>query len=221
MDKLKPGDLLIGVIGFLGILIPGAVFYWMNLSLFQKFSNVYGSPVAYDNLVAHFIISYILGHFLLGCSVPLNRFALTKKFLSMEMKAYFNTICNDITLPPKICRSYTNVFYSVYSYIRIHCPNILAELDLQAAEYKLFRNLTLVFLLDALPLSIVRFFLVDEFSWSRVIFSLCVAGLSAWRFQWLYDWTFHLAYDFYFQLQKPVSKNSTRPDDEPKPFPTN
>jgi hypothetical protein len=57
--------------------------------------------------------------------------------------------------------------------------------------------LTLLFLLD-IPLSIFA----GSFSWPRLIVAVVIMGLAAYRFQWLLDWTYHLAFDFYLQLQK-------------------
>ncbi len=62
-------------------------------------------------------------------------------------------------------------FHSAYSFICIHSPDALAELERRAAEYKLFRSLTLLFLLD-IPLAGIT----ASFSWCRLWTSLGFVG---------------------------------------------
>jgi hypothetical protein len=146
-----------------------------------------------------FFIAFVLGHFLLGFSVPLNR--LAGCFSSKETKAYEKAVRLHLKLPPEVPDNRTNVFYSAFSFVRINSPEAMAELERQADEYKLFRSLTLLFLLE-IPLSVFA----GSFSLARLVVALLIAGLAAYRFQWLFDWTYQLAFDFYLQLQKLASE---------------
>jgi hypothetical protein len=194
----KPTDLFLNIIDFFGILIPGAVLAVLHGDfLLRPFELSMRTLQTFPDWVPAFFVSYVLGHFLLGFSVPLNR--LATRFPSKETKAYYNDVCSHLKLPPEISNNLTNVFYSAFSYIRIHSPNAMAELERQAAEYKLFRSLTLLFLLD-IPLSAFS----GLFSLTRLMISLLVICLAAYRFRWLFDWTYRLAFDFYLQLQEPI-----------------
>jgi len=197
----KPSDLLLGVIDFFGILIPGAMLVFLHGNfLLRPLGLSIGTLQTFADWIPAFFVSYALGHFLLGFSVPLNDLAV--RFPSKETTAYYEAVRKRIKLPPNVSDNRTNVFYSAFSFIRIHSPEAMVELERQAAEYKLFRSLTLLFLLD-IPLAAVS----GSFSPTRLISSLLVVGLAAYRFRWLFDWTYQLAFDFYLQLQKPAAKN--------------
>ena len=114
--------------------------------------------------------------------------------------AYYKAVRAQLKLPPEVPDNRTNVFYSAFSFIRINSPKAMAELERQTAEYKLFRSLTLLFLLD-IPLSVFS----GSFSLTRLVISLLIACLAAYRFCWLFDWAYQLAFDFYLQLQKPAT----------------
>lgn len=192
----KPSDLLLSVIDFFGILIPGAVLAFLYGDvLLSPLGLSMGKLQSLADWIPAFFISFVLGHFLLGFSVPLNR--LAARFPSQETNAYEKAVRLHLQLPAEVPNRRTNVYYSAYSFVRLYSPEAIAEVERQAAEYKLFRSLTLLFLLD-IPLSVV----VGSFSWPRLIVDVVIVGLAAYRFQWLLDWTYRLAFDFYLQLQK-------------------
>lgn len=197
--ETKPSDLLLSVLEFFGILIPGALFALMYGNfLLTPFALSMGTPTSAADWVLAFFVAYILGQFLLGFSVFMN--SIAKRFISKETTAYFEAAKAQVKLPAELARdkpTLTNVFYSVYSFVRIHSPSALAELERQAGEYKLFRGLALLFLLD-LPLSIAS----CCFSIGRLVSSLVVAGLAFYRFQWLLDWTYQLAFGFFLHLKE-------------------
>ncbi len=193
----KPSDLLLSIIDFFGILIPGAVFAFLHGDLLlSPLGLSMGRLQTPADWIPAFFVSYVLGHFLLGFSVPLNQ--LAARLPSKKTQAYFEAVRDRVILPPGISRDRTDVYYSAYSYIRIHSPDAMAELERQAAEYKLFRSLTLLFLLD-IPLAAFS----GSFSPGRLVLSLLAVGLAGYRFQWLFSWTYQLAYDFYLQLTEP------------------
>jgi hypothetical protein len=192
----KPGDLLLGVIDFFGILIPGAILAFLHGDfILRPLGFSLGELQSPANWIPAFFVSFVLGHFLLGFSLFLNR--LAARFPLKTTRAYERAVRLHLKLPPGVPDTPTNVFYSAFSYIRIQSPEAMAELERQAAEYKLFRSLTLLFLLD-IPLSIIS----GSFSLTRLAAALVVVGLAAYRFRWLFDWTYQLAFDFYLQLLK-------------------
>ena len=198
----KPGDLLLSVIDFFGILIPGAILAFLHGDfILSPLGLSMGKLQSLADWIPAFFISFVLGHFLLGFSVQLNR--LAAHFPSKETKAYEKAVRLHLKLPPEVPDNRTNVFYSAFSFIRIQSPEAMAELERQAAEYKLFRSLTLLFILD-IPLSIFS----GSFSLTRLVVTLLIVGLAAYRFQWLFDWTYQLAFDFYLQLQKPTTETN-------------
>ncbi len=200
MDQ-KPSDLLLSVIDFFGILIPGGVLAFLHgdfiLSPLGLSLGKLQSPV--DWILA-FFVSFVLGHFLLGFSVWLNR--LADRFPSKATKAYEQAVRVHLKLPTGVPDTRSNVFYSAFSFIRIHSSEAMAELERQAAEYKLFRSLTLLFLVE-IPLSAVS----GSFSPARLVISLLIVVLAAYRFRFLFDWTHQLAFGFYLQLQKRTTKD--------------
>lgn len=202
MDQ-KPSDLLLSVIDFFGILIPGGVLALLYGDfILRPFGLSLGKLQSSGDWILAFFVSFVLGHFLLGFSVWLN--SLASRFPSKETKAYEKAVSVDLKLPPEVPDNRTNRFYSAFSFIRIHSPEAMAELERQAAEYKMFRSLTLLFLIE-IPISIFS----GLFSPARLLISLLIVGLAAYRFQWLFDWTHQLTFDFYLQLQKPTTKDKS------------
>lgn len=201
MNK-TPGDLLLSVIDFFGILIPGAILGYLHGEfLLGPLGLSIGQLDSLGDWIPAFFISFVLGHFLLGGSVPFNWVAA--RFSSKKTRAYEKAVRQHIQLPPGIPEDRTNLFYSAFSFIRIKSPEAMVELERQAAEYKLFRSLALLFLLD-IPLTLLS---PGPFSTNRPWVALLIAGLAALRFGWLFDWTYQLAFDFYLQLQKLVTED--------------
>ena len=190
----KPGDVLLGVIDFFGILIPGAVLVllhgdlllmWFGFSL-SALTTLYG-------WIPGFVLAYVLGQFLLGLSVPLNQ--LAARLASAEDERFYAAVRNHVLLPPGVPQTHGNVYSAAYSYLRLHNGAALAEVERQAAEYKLFRSVTLLLVLDLVIAS-----LTGSLSLPRLAAALAGAALAAYRFTWLLHWTYRLAFDFYFQL---------------------
>jgi hypothetical protein len=191
----KPGDLLLGVIDFFGILVPGAVLAFLHGGLLLRpFALSLQDLREPTEWIPAFFVSYVLGHFLLGFSVPLNRFASRR--LSRETKAYLEAVRTRLQLPAAVPDDATHFYYSAFSYVRLKSAAAVAEVERQSAEYKLFRSLTLLFLLD-MPLALIA----GRLTLLRLLAALAVALLSYYRFQWLLDWTYQLAFDFYLQLR--------------------
>jgi hypothetical protein len=142
----KPSDFFIGVIDFFGILVPGAVLLFLHGESLVQFL---GWPVDRDQTiqwVAFLLGSYVLGHFLLGIGVPLNR--LLRFWRPENKNEFYKGVKKKIHLPPGVAKTRTNAFYWAYSFVRLGNPSALSEIERQMADYKLFRSLTLVFALQ-------------------------------------------------------------------------
>ena len=123
----KPGDLFLGVIDFFGVLVPGAILALLHGNfLLAPFGLSMGQLQSVADWIPAFFIAFILGHFLLGFSVPLNQ--LAARFPSKETKAYEQAVRPFIKLPPVISYSRQNLFYSAFSFIRIKSPEALVGL---------------------------------------------------------------------------------------------
>jgi hypothetical protein len=192
----KPGDFLIGVIDFLGILLPGAVLVFLHGSFLREVFNV--QLTIYDQTgiwILFFVCSYILGHFLLGAGVPLNKFQ--GAYLAESTDEYYQEVRDQISLPYDVKQNREDSFYRAYSFVRLYNAAAIAEVDRQAAEYKLFRSLTIVFLLDLL-LAWLR----GMHSWPRALLAFALAGLALWRFLFLLNWARRLTFEYYFLMTK-------------------
>src|SRR5207244_8128626 len=87
-----------------------------------------------------FFISYVLGHFVLGFSVPLN--SLAGRHRSKATRAYLTAARAEVELPSHVPSDDSSVFYAAFSYVRLNSDAAIAEIERQAGEYKLFRSLT-------------------------------------------------------------------------------
>lgn len=160
--------------------------------------QIYGTRITGEGQlllwVSFFVWSYIIGHFLLGVGVPLNR--LQKLRVAEKDDSYYHEVASEIKLPPNTKPNREDCYYRAYSFVRLYNAAAIGEVDRQAAEYKLFRSLTLVFLLD-IPLAWVK----GALTWPRVALTIVLAGLALARFLFLLAWTQRLAFEFYHLLK--------------------
>jgi hypothetical protein len=229
--NFKPSDFFIGIIDFFGILIPGLVLYYFHGSVLLDSLNVgTGNKGGLQNWVLVLCSSYILGHFLLGFSIWLNDISVRK--LDDVTWEYFYDTKYYIILPRKgnhekskkriwlrlldwLYRSdkkkrngeypeITNAFYAAFSFLRLNSTAAMAELERQTAESKLFRSLCLLFIIDFLITGFNYFFcfLPGPTPLGRPLLSLGLVLLTWHRFDFLFDWTYRLAFDFFLQIHK-------------------
>jgi hypothetical protein len=213
--NFKPSDLFLGMIDFFGILIPGVVLFFFHGDLLMRSMGADIYKMGPSNYwIVLFFCSYISGHFLLGISVLLNKISVTK--LDPVTLAYFDNVKKLVILPVKNperkskkreeneYKEIENVFYSAFSYLRMNSPAAMGELERQAAEYKLFRSLCLFFSVDIVLVVLDKAFNIipGSFTYSRLGLSSVFLVLTFWRFDFLFDWTHRLAFDFFLQIQK-------------------
>lgn len=191
----KPGDFLISIIDFFGILLPGAVLVFLHGSYFLQSFNIQIATDAQMGWILFFVCSYIVGHFLLGIGVPLNK--LQEVYLAENEDAYYREVKSEISQPPDVPQNRVDSYYRAFSFVRLYNTAAIAEVDRQAAEYKLFRSLTLVFILD-LPLAWIR----GMQTWPRALLVCVLAALALWRFLFLLDWARRLTFEYYFLMTK-------------------
>ena len=218
----KPGDFFLGVIDFFGVLIPGAVLMYLHGSFLYALVPIV-APVPNDSVrswILFLIVAYVSGELLLGLGVPLNR--LQEIYMPEYLDSYYEDVKNSIGLPPnpqggpetrvqrfmskvrlplspfdKQKRGRPAAYHRAYSYVRLHSAQATAEIDRQAAEYKLFRGLVLVFLLDV-PLA----WLSGSLTLSRAVVMFVLLVLALWRFLFLLNWARQLAFEFYALLTR-------------------
>jgi hypothetical protein len=195
---MKPSDFFVSVIDFLGILLPGAVLLSIHGNLLLK--RLDGSlPI--DGQSSHWIVflvlSYIIGQFLLGIGVRLND--LDERYSPKKKDKYYQEVKSEIQLPEGV-ETRRDTYYRAYSFVRLMSAAAIAEVDRQTAEYKFFRSLTIVFLLD-IPLAWAS----GSFNWPRALIAFILALLSLWRFLFLLDWSQRLTFEFYHLIKKESS----------------
>jgi hypothetical protein len=133
----------------------------------------------------------------------------TKKGAARDTGPLFNLKEN---LKEKRFKKY--LFYSAFNFLRIHNPAGVSELERHAADYKLFRSLTLLVFLDIL-LSAACFQLTGK----SLLVSLIILFLIAWRFRQIFDFAYGLAFDLCRQVSTASANDITEDkagEEEPK-----
>jgi hypothetical protein len=82
-------------------------------------------------------------------------------------------------------------YYRAYSYVRLHSPAAITEIDRQTADYKLFRSLVLVFFLD-FPLAWTN----GSLDRPRAAVMSLLFALALWRFLSLLNWARRLTFEY-------------------------
>ena len=141
---------------------------------------------------------------------------ISVRTLSNTTQKYFNDVKNLVVLPSEISikknyktkkekyKEIEDVFYAAFSYLRMNSPAAMGELERQTGEYKLFRSLSMFFILDIILIIVDSICNIPfvAFSNDRLVLSFLLLGLTFYRFDFLFDWTHRLAFDFFLQMQK-------------------
>jgi hypothetical protein len=194
--NFKPADFFLGIIDFLGVLVPGAVLVFLEAAWIHRiFGEV--SPLQPPWLVFA-AASYLLGHLLLALTEALNWLAkpVARKIWPFreihEEAEKFEKICVPI-LGNAATEHAGTAFHAALSFLRLTKADATAEIDRHMAGYKLLRNLVAVFLIDLVlsfpgfPHTRVRFFadfvlmllffvaFVRMFQWANLLaFQYCI-----------------------------------------------
>jgi hypothetical protein len=200
----KPSDFFLGVIDFFGILVPGIALLVLQGATLAQAAGVSVPQVnEWWDWIPGLVAGYVAGHFLLGLGVPLNRLAAI--VFPEGRDRYFEAVRERVVLPAQVARTRSNVFNAAFSFIRITSPSALAEVERQAAEYKLFRSLTLLFLIDALLTATL-----GPWSGRRLAADSVLVLAAGARFLFLLVWTQRLAFEFYALLATPETSTASR-----------
>jgi len=197
MPKLT--DFYVTVIDFFGALLPGAVFmclYGKHLADLAKVPAL-ASPGA--TWPAFFVASYIVGQLVLGFGVHLNDLVLLLRPSKDEQQLYEATK-KLMATQLAILDDRKHIFYRVHAFLRLQSAEATAEVDRQIAEYKLFRSLAVIFVIDLVAsifLGMPRI---------RIVLAAIAAALAVWRFAFLLQWTYRTAFE-YFILVIPKGKD--------------
>lgn len=202
----KPGDFFLGVIDFFGTLVPGAVLMYLYgdsiLALLGGQPTLDGQV---SRWVAFFVGAFVLGQILLGVSELLDWLQIVYSPVSKDR--YYQEVKCRIKLPrnseqgkvpdppPDSEKARVTAYYRAYSFVRLCSPDGIVEIERQSAKYKLFRSLTLVFLLD-FPLA----WMSGLLTWQRAAAMSVLFALALWRFLVLLNWTRQLTFEFYALL---------------------
>ena len=215
MDKVA-GNLMNNVIEFFGILLPGVILAYLHsallLTAFTSNANTGLAQIPADwSWVLVFIVSLILGHFLHAFSDPLDDLAVRFDLYhnKKKTKAYLEAAKCSITLPDGTPHTSKNYFYFVFSFIRIHNASAVAELERQSADYKFFRSLTLLFLLE-IPLSVLDPYVSRNVLLGRLAAALLIACLAAIVSKLLFEWTYQLAFELYIQIRESEERRAAK-----------
>jgi hypothetical protein len=197
----KPSDFFIGVIDFFGILVPGAVFLYLEgTSLAEPFGPLWPPEDQVVRWIVFILGSYVFGQFLLGLGVPLNR--LLGVVQPEKRDGVYHAVKEALNqeVQPAIAHR-KEAFYRAYAYVRLHSPAALTEIERQTADYKLFRSLTLVFALDLL--FVILFGAPNPWRW---IASAVLFGLAAERYLFLLGWTYRITFEYYALVKHDEAK---------------
>jgi hypothetical protein len=196
--EYKPNDLFVGVLDFFGILVPGAVLLFLHGDGILDQLGMHCRPdgrVFY--WVGFFVASLLLGHFMTGIGVLLLNWAFG---LSLgHVDRYYKEVEHQLAVP--VANDRKAAFHRAYSYIRLNSPAGILEIDRQVAEYKLFRGLTIVFLVDF-------GFALAALNLRHMAVSMFLALLSWYRFASLVCWTQQMTFEYYVLLTRSGHKHA-------------
>ena len=144
---MKPADFFLGVVNFLGALVPGAVLLYLRVPprVWSLATDAISPWLVFGGF------SYLTGQLLLGVTELLND---TAEPAALRI---FSTLHNDLgefrTRAIKHCEllrvgSRQARFHTALSYLRTQKAEAAAEVDHHMADYKLSRNLLVVLGID-------------------------------------------------------------------------
>jgi len=148
--NFKPGDFFLGIVDFLGVLVPGAVLVYLQD---QRLYLIYGISPLRVHWVAFVAVSYLFGHLLLALTESFNW--LAGKVLHVlhsisETQQAAEKLRKD-SLPllgTAAGKDSGTTFHAALSFLRLKNADAASDVDRHMAGYKLLRNLVAVFLID-------------------------------------------------------------------------
>ncbi len=150
--NFKPGDFFLGIVDFLGVLVPGAVLVFLEAGWLHR---IFGVWLLQPPWLIFAAAAYFVGHLVLALTELLNRPAqrLAPRIWSLQQAhddaGSFETVCKSVLGKAATGDTGTN-FHAALSFLRLKHAEAAAEIDRHMAGYKLLRNLVAVFLFDLL-----------------------------------------------------------------------
>jgi hypothetical protein len=200
--NFKPADFFLGIIDFLGMLVPGAVLVFLEV---KWICHIFGVSPLQPPWLVFAATAYFLGHLLLALTELLNRpaQAVASKIWFLRQAhddaCSFETTCKSLLGKAASVDTGTN-FHAALSFLRLKKAEAAAEIDRHMAGYKLLRNLVAVFLLD-LILSIPGL----PQTTSRLAADFLLVLLFFFAFVRMLQWAYLLAFQYCILIneQKP------------------
>jgi len=170
---MKPGDFLIGVLDFFGILLPGAMGTWLVLqyvptaalhrALLLGFEER-GEPADWVTGGAFLLVSYVLGHFvhMLGAQLDGSYDHWRKRTKPQTRDKTYQAARNlQLMLTNDLAGADWTTLKWSKAYIQVKAQHARAEIDRLEADQKFFRSLVVIsaafaahfFLHEAAPLA--------------------------------------------------------------------
>ena len=198
----KPGDFFIGIIDFFAVLVPGLILLMLQgkwaVYIYPLQDPITNSAYLFTFLVA----AYVVGHFVFALGALLvNKFHdFVRPDLETERKGELieiNLLSEHVGKLPSKERN--NIYHRAFSIVRLKGGDALAEIERNAANYKLFRSLVIVFFIDAILSHVFDDWTAQRFlrlPGTRVLISMGLAIGAYLRFAYLRKWTEGLAIEF-------------------------
>ena len=200
----KPQDLFLSAIDIFALFFPGAIALFLRLGYIKNFlfKLLDITDVGVEFWSVFVIGAYLIGHILVGTGVALNYVYEKSKNRSEKTDPLVQFAKKTIHLAENEKADRYLAIHRAFSFIRLNDPSVLAEIERQAANYKLFRSLAMIFLID-----VVLSWALQE--WTRSIVSGCAFVMCVFRFWHLKSTVESLILEFYLLLMKRKTAKST------------
>ena len=196
----KPTDFYVTVIDFFGALIPGAVLMCLYAHALAALADIPILASTHAAWPAFFVISFVAGQLMLGAGVPFNDLILyCQPHKHDKLYAAAKAVAHAEPAAPS---NKKETFYRVHAFLRLHSLDAVSDVERQIAEYKLFRSLAIVFAID------FAVSMVLGMPARRIFLAAAMSGLAFWRYAFLLQWTYRMAFEYFILLPK-TRKTST------------
>jgi hypothetical protein len=183
--EIKPTDIVLALMQFLEILLPGAFISFLMKDFADK--HIFGSnlilPKAVGDAqiwVVFFFASYLLGHFVFLLASFLDGLVYDRarkklKPLSKDLAYQKARVIKQRHLQEEDGREVVNTFQWVKAKMNLEFPAALSEIKRHESDSKFFRSLVIVFLAVAV-------LQCSKSAWINVVICILFALLSFWRY---------------------------------------
>jgi hypothetical protein len=180
----KPGDLMIGILDFFAVLLPGAIATWLLSphlpdDLRRSLQVGSGEDASIVPWIVYLLTSYALGHFVFMGGSRLDpvydRWRKRTKPLEAEVP-YQAAKKLRHKLTPSLPGDGFSTFKWARSYIGVHSPQARVEIDRIEATSKFFRGMVVI------SVALAAHFLIVRLNAALAAGAVLVCVLSFWRY---------------------------------------